>query len=516
MPNLLNHQKQDDAGLEVHQFFPLVKVQCSPFLKFFLCTMYVPVCTVLEDPIPPCRSLCIEARDGCETLMNRFGFHWPENLDCSKFPVDGLCVGQNQTEHESGGGVGDHSGEDRSRSRSRRPNEVIPTQTYNSGSGMPFECPMQMKVPESWDYKIRIGNKTITGCGMPCESKHDPFFSEKKRNFAWYMIGIASCACVLSTFFTVLTFLVDMRRFQYPERPIVFLSGCYCIVAITYLVGFAVGDEIVCTDLDVPPHLAEIGQSQVVAKVITQGTKKEGCTILFIMLYFFSMASSIWWVILTLTWFLSAGLKWGHEAIESNSQYFHLAAWAVPAVKTIAVLAWGQVDGDVLSNVCFTGMSSIEAKLGFVLVPLVAYLIIGTFFLIAGFVALFRIRTIMKHDGTKTDKLEKLMVRIGIFAVLYTVPALIVIGCHFYEQSFRAEWMVTWHVEICHKFMIPCPAATTATRAQPNFTVFMIKYLMTLIVGITSGFWIWSGKTVASWNNFYSRLCIRRKPQVAV
>ena len=26
MPNLLGHQKQDDAGLEVHQFYPLVKV----------------------------------------------------------------------------------------------------------------------------------------------------------------------------------------------------------------------------------------------------------------------------------------------------------------------------------------------------------------------------------------------------------------------------------------------------------------------------------------------------------
>jgi len=26
MPNLLNHPKQEDAGLEVHQFYPLVKV----------------------------------------------------------------------------------------------------------------------------------------------------------------------------------------------------------------------------------------------------------------------------------------------------------------------------------------------------------------------------------------------------------------------------------------------------------------------------------------------------------
>lgn len=71
MPNLLNHQKQEEAGLEVHQFFPLVKVQCSPYLKFFLCAMYVPVCTVLDEAIPPCRSLCESAKSGCERLMNR-------------------------------------------------------------------------------------------------------------------------------------------------------------------------------------------------------------------------------------------------------------------------------------------------------------------------------------------------------------------------------------------------------------------------------------------------------------
>lgn len=83
MPNLLNHQKQEDAGLEVHQFFPLVKVQCSPKLKFFLCTMYAPVCTVLEEAIPPCRSMCNEARNGCESLMNKFGFEWPDSLKCT-------------------------------------------------------------------------------------------------------------------------------------------------------------------------------------------------------------------------------------------------------------------------------------------------------------------------------------------------------------------------------------------------------------------------------------------------
>uniref|UniRef100_A0A8C1ZW85 FZ domain-containing protein n=1 Tax=Cyprinus carpio TaxID=7962 RepID=A0A8C1ZW85_CYPCA len=34
MPNQFNHDTQDEAGLEVHQFWPLVEIQCSPDLKF--------------------------------------------------------------------------------------------------------------------------------------------------------------------------------------------------------------------------------------------------------------------------------------------------------------------------------------------------------------------------------------------------------------------------------------------------------------------------------------------------
>ena len=83
IPNVLGHQSQDEAGLEVHQFFPLVKVRCSNALQPFLCLIYAPEC---PDPKIPCRELCQEARDGCESLMNKFGFTWPENLDCAKFP----------------------------------------------------------------------------------------------------------------------------------------------------------------------------------------------------------------------------------------------------------------------------------------------------------------------------------------------------------------------------------------------------------------------------------------------
>lgn len=486
MPNLMNNRDQKDAGLEVHQFFPLVKVNCSPYLKIFLCSMYVPVCTVLNEPIKPCRSLCVAARTGCEDLMNRFGFTWPDNLNCDLFPTAGLCFGQNQTDEH-----------DQKQIKPASPRPTSPQIPHDNS--FKFECPVQLRTPKKHKYKLRIGDQIVYRCGMPCGDKYDAFFNEDKKFFARLWIGVWSMLCAVSTLFTVLTFLIDMKRFRYPERPIIFISGCYFIISITYIVGFFIQDDIVCTG---PFEDVSTGAK----RVITQGTKVEGCTILFMLLYFFSMSSSIWWVILTLTWFLSAAMKWGHEAIESNSQYFHLAAWAVPAIKTIAILGMGEVDGDILSGVCFTGISNVDALRGFVLAPLFVYLIIGTTFLLTGFVSLFRIRTIMKSDGTKTDKLEKLMVRIGIFSVLYTVPATIVIACYFYEQSYRYDWMVTWQAKICGEFKgVACPYRDRYL-SKPWFIVFMIKYLMTLIVGITAGFWIWTGKTFNSWKNFARRL----------
>lgn len=510
MPNLLNHQKQEDAGLEVHQFFPLVKVQCSPDLQFFLCSMYAPVCTIIERAIPPCRSLCMSARLGCEGLMNKFGFRWPESLDCDKFPeanTEELCVGENNTD------------------RSNPHQQHLNPQT-GYGPSIPFSpagnfsrefiCPIEFRVPQGLDYVFRVGKKIEKNCGAPCDMM---FFKPEERRFAKIWIGCWSVLCLLSTLFTVLTFMVDTHRFRYPERPIIFLSLCYFVVACTHVVGIVMGDDVACNEPFAPPSDLE-GVNMV--RTITQGNKKEWCTILFMLLYFFSMASSIWWVILTLTWFLAAGLKWGHEAIENSSHYFHLAAWTVPAIKTITILAMGKAEGDILSGVCNVGVWNVDSLRGFILAPLCTYLLMGTSFLLAGFISLCEIRTVMKMDGTKTDKLEKLMIRIVVFSVLYTVPAISVLACYFYEQTYLETWMLTWQREMCDQkyFSIPCPdnpsVPTAVHNVKPVFAVFMIKYLMTLVVGITSGFWIWSGKTFNSWKNFYNKIFRRGRSEAYV
>lgn len=339
MPNSLGHSNQEEAGLEVHQFFPLMKINCSPDLKLFMCSVYVPVCTILDKPVPPCRSLCLSAKSGCVEVMLKFGFQWPENLDCDQYPENSnLCV-DNVTATPSPESIQPN--------KKNKPKTSLST-NYPRDYG--FVCPRQFQVM-NMDYSLKVGTKIEKNCGAPC---HMMFFSESKQQFSRVWIGTWAVLCFTSCLLTVCTFLIDTDRFRYPERPIIFLSVCYLMVAFAYVVGFIAGDSIACKE----PVSSDDGIVKV--STITQGTKYELCTILFMVLYFFSMASSIWWVILTLTWFLAAGLKWGHEAIEANSQYFHLAAWAIPAVKTITILAMGRVDGEFFFRIVTLNLRLLE------------------------------------------------------------------------------------------------------------------------------------------------------------
>lgn len=218
MPNLMNHQKQEEAGYEVHQFAPLVKVKCSPDLRFFLCSVYAPVCTIIEKAIPPCRSLCESARAGCEDLMNSFGFNWPDNLDCSKLPENGkeLCVGTNETTPVEPSAPA-YSPPRMPVAEFQPPWNSGGATSYN-GNGFAlgardfgFVCPLQFKVPHGLGYSLKVGDKVEPNCGAPCDGM---FFTERERNFSRVWVGTWASLCAASCFFTFLTFLIDTDRFR--------------------------------------------------------------------------------------------------------------------------------------------------------------------------------------------------------------------------------------------------------------------------------------------------------------
>uniref|UniRef100_A0A3Q3BLU1 Frizzled-3 n=1 Tax=Kryptolebias marmoratus TaxID=37003 RepID=A0A3Q3BLU1_KRYMA len=465
MPNLLNHYDQQTAALAMEPFHPMVNLVCSADLRMFLCAVYAPVCTEYGRMSMPCRSICQRAKDECHKLMEIFGVAWPDDMECSRFPD---CDEPYP-----------------------RPEDLLTSSESTDQSSMTvqrdygFWCPRELKVDPDLGYTF-MGKKD---CSAPCPSM---FFSQQELTLTRYFIGVISIVCLSATLFTFLTFLIDVTRFRYPERPIIFYAVCYVMVSLGFFLGFLLEDRVACN---------AVSPSQFRVSTITQGSHNKVCTLFFMVLYFFTMAGSVWWVILTITWFLAAVPKWGSEAIEKKALLFHAVAWGLPGALTVTLLALNKIEGDGISGVCFIGLYDIDALRWFVLAPLCLNVAVGVSLLLVGIIALNQVRMEIPLEKENQAKLVKFMIRMGVFSVLYLVPLMTVIGCYIYEHTYRKIWETTWMEENCRRFHIPCPYKVKQT-GKPAMALFLIKYLMMLVVGIPSVFWVGSKKTCFEWASF--------------
>ncbi|XP_052812410.1 low-density lipoprotein receptor 1-like [Mya arenaria] len=97
LPNAFGHQNLGDVQSALNDFIPLMVKNCSESLKEFLCFVFAPPCTVLEKPIPVCRSFCEEAATtACMDILREYN-QKPQVLQCANYPRSGLCIDQNNT-----------------------------------------------------------------------------------------------------------------------------------------------------------------------------------------------------------------------------------------------------------------------------------------------------------------------------------------------------------------------------------------------------------------------------------
>lgn len=333
MPNILGHADQQNAAVTIDEYKALVDAQCSSNLKFFLCSMFTPMCTDAVDvAITSCRSVCEEVKKNCLPLLTNFGLPWPETLNCTQFPVKGqgtLCMDPYPPNDPANAGVD-------GKVFSVNPKQSSPGMDRGSACGP--------------DFEVTDTNDIV--CALKCE--RDWMFSHENKTFAELWMCSWALVCYLVTLFTVVTFCLDRSRFRYPERPIIFLSFCYNLYAFGYLLRyFMKAENVKCQKIKDDKSV-----------LISGGLDNSSCVIVFMVLYYFANACAIWWVVLSFTWFLAAARKWGQEAIANISQFFHLVSWGLPALMTIAVMVTHSVDASELTGLCYVGQQNSTALLG--------------------------------------------------------------------------------------------------------------------------------------------------------
>lgn len=502
-PNLLGHTTQSEANPAISQFNPLIKVKCSEDIRLFLCTVYAPVCTVLEKPIQPCRELCLSAKNGCESLMKKFGFQWPEQLDCNKFPVTDLCVGKNSSESSSS----KKSSSDVTFGVSTIANEIVLS---------PKKCPHVMHTTSGSHFSLPLLSGRLPECSLTCEADNQVpmMFDGRIRRILRIWTAAWSVACFVCSLFTLVTFLVDLSRFAYPVRPILYLAFCYLAISLVYMIGVVGEDGFACGTYGSTPTI-----------LVTQGGENVGCSALAVVHYFFFMSSCAWWLVLCLAWFLAANLKWGAESIAALSPYFHAMCWGAPAVLSVTVLVTNSVDGDVFTGICSVGNLNPSALVYFFFTPIVVSLALGAVLLVCGIWSMIRIRSYIKLQHADVErnisKLEKLMLRIGAFAIMYSLPTAMNAAIMWYQAVNMPAWLEGWLHHRCIRlqdrevfgFTYPvdeCPMDPKV--AAPEIIVFLLKYVSQLVVGITCAIWVVSSKTLSSYHKAYLALSSRSPP----
>lgn len=74
-----------EAQAELDNFDALVDVNCYELVPLFLCSLFVPKCSLIGKPVPPCKNLCSETMKRCGFFFDVFGLELPEYLTCKLF-----------------------------------------------------------------------------------------------------------------------------------------------------------------------------------------------------------------------------------------------------------------------------------------------------------------------------------------------------------------------------------------------------------------------------------------------
>lgn len=466
-----NSQQESDSILKTFKF--LLESGCSKNLRLLLCSIYLPYCDVKHlKGIRACRPMCEDVKSNCLKFLEDAGYPWPAVLNCNKLPA------KNQPASEGTKEVfclpGDqpvHSKIKTTRLPKTKTKTLIPdsniytvskdSNTDRSSTDEVLSKEKYCKIRYSRNMKNYIFVEKIQSCALECMK--DGLFTIKEKQLTEHWLTALALICGILCFAALLCALVNYNETTFPERAIVFIALCYCFYSLSYVIRIVHSREgVTCQE--------EKGRSY----LLVDGSDNRSCAATFLLAYCFSMVQNIWWVVLCLTWFLSAGMKWTPKAIHTKNRIFHALAWGIPCLMTVIVLVWRKIDVNELTGICSIGnrYENLRALRWLVLGPIFVFLIMAIMFLLFGLICICQF-SLQNEDGLENRvKVHHLFLPVGSHAALQTLFTTLILASYFYEHANKGSW---YHD----------PASN-----GPNFAIFLIRIISDFSIGISAAFWL--------------------------
>ena len=313
------------------------------------------------------------------------------------------------------------------------------------------------------NFTINERGNCVYKCGT------DAFYTTHQKKVIETCILVFSVVCFIFTLFSLITFWTESTRFKFPERPVLFLTLCYNLLSICYLLKIFYQKSTTIPPLDEMNEFNGIS-IKTVDLGVNQCNINSQCLAYFIIINYLMISASFWWLVFGLCWWLSTAKQWSPEALERKSGLFHVLAWLVPLASPIAALLFGAIKKTELTGMC--------TAVGFTEIPSLILLVIGAIFIILSARSLRSLRS-----SYKNNKLSQVMSRILLFGTIFVVPAITATVLMFLDYD---------------RDLKPClPGEICYQPEKRSINITVIRYACLLLGGI-SGVWVWSKKTCLS------------------
>lgn len=393
--DLTKYYSQDQSLEKLISFQALRHVpKCWNVIQPFLCAVFFPKCEKIngKDMVYlPSLEMCKITMEPCKILYN--SSYFPDFLKCNETNFPSKC------------------------------NNDVREMKFN----LTGQCLSPLVPVEDPSHSY----KDLEGCGLACK---DPLYTDDEHRLIRKLVGWGASICLALNIFALFTFTIDWHNGnKYPALIIFYINLCFMIACIGWLAQFIPGgrQDIVCRE------------DNTLKKGEPSGGDNLSCIAVFIFVYYFSIAAMCWFVIFTFAWqqsFKTIGKI--QDRIEKKASYFHLIAWSIPLVLTIAILATSEVDGNSMTGICFVAYYNHPMRGLFILGPVVGSLIVGGIYLIRGMFMLVNLKISSKEiiSSRASKKLRQSIVRMGICSVLTLFFIVITILCHIYDFRNSASW----------------------------------------------------------------------------